>query len=66
MRYEDEKKEIRVDKIHTWDLLEEVDRLLDHVPNWEPFKWDAVIQQKYCDRYKNKTGFNGLPKKKKR
>lgn len=63
MLYENE-KEIRYEKIHTWDLLEEVDRLLKHVPEWHPFKWDPITQQKYQCYYKKKFGYTSINKKK--
>ncbi len=66
MRYENEEKEVRCSRIHTWDLLEEVDKLLRHVPNWEPFRWDPVTQQKYKDSFKNQFGFGQIPNNKKK
>jgi hypothetical protein len=58
MRHEDEKEKIRSHhkRIHTWDLLEEVDELCKHIPGWEKFEWSVPIQQKYKETYRNKTG----------
>jgi hypothetical protein len=65
MRYENEEKKVRTNRIHTWDLLDEVDKLLAHIPNWEPFKWDPVTQQKYKTMYfKQFGGISGKKKKK--
>jgi len=54
MRYEDEKKEVRLEKIHTWDLLVEVDKLLEHVSTWKPFNFQNDVKQLKIGRKKNK------------
>ena len=53
MRYENEKKEVRFERIHTWDLLHEVDELLNHIPNWKRFNWDASVKLLYIGGYHN-------------
>ncbi len=57
MRYENEEKEVRFDRIHTWDLLEEVDKLLEHIPEWKKFNWSISIQQQHKLNYRNKPGY---------
>jgi len=53
MRHKNEKKEVRFERIHTWDLLHEVDQLVEHVPGWKRFNWDASVKLLYIDGYKN-------------
>lgn len=59
MRYENEKKEInklfapKSKQISTWDLLHEVDKLMEHVPTWEPFDGDPLKRRKYLPQYYN-------------
>ncbi len=66
MRYENEEKEVRCSRIHTWDLLHEVDQLVKHVPNWKTFDWDVSMKQKYAEGYKNQFGLGRIPTNKKK
>lgn len=67
MRHEDEEKEIRFEKIETWDLLREVDLLVEHIPNWEKFEWDISSKQIFNPRKKTGYGPNLInPRKKKK
>lgn len=66
MRHEDEKKEIRIDKIHTWDLLHEVDELVKHIPDWKNFDWDLNVKRVYMQGYKNQFGIGRRPTNKKK
>ena len=62
----DEEKEVRFERIHTWDLLHEVDELVKHLPNWRPFDWDLNVKRLYMEGYKNQFGVVRIPHNKKK
>jgi hypothetical protein len=59
MRYEDEKEKVRYDRIDTWDLLQEVDDLVKHLPHWKKFNFEVDVNLLY------KLGYDTKKEKKK-
>lgn len=49
MRYDDEEKEEEVKKLTSWDILREVDDLLDNVPGWRSRDWSESGRRVYLE-----------------
>jgi hypothetical protein len=55
MRQEnDEEKKVKYDRLDTWDLLDEVNDLVKHVPNWKKFDFNVDVQLLYKLGYDTK------------